>query len=43
MLAGAMRTPVPIDPQEAALRSLIRRLAWFFAAGMLVIAAFVVA
>lgn len=43
MLAQHMRTPAPIDPQQAALRSLIRRVAWFFAAGVLVIAAFVVA
>jgi hypothetical protein len=43
MLPTPMRTPAPIDPHQAALRSMIRRFVWFFAAGMLVIAAFVVA
>jgi hypothetical protein len=38
-----MRTPSPNDASDPALRSLIRRVVWFFAAGMLVIAAFVVA
>ena len=43
MLPAQMRKPAPNDPSAAALRSLIRRVVWFFAAGMLVIAAFVVA
>ena len=43
MLPAHMRTPAPDDPNQAALRSMIRRFAFFFAAGMLVIAAFVVA
>jgi hypothetical protein len=38
-----MRTPTPDDPSQAALRSLIRRVVWFFVAGMLVIATFIVA
>ena len=38
-----MQKLAPTDPSDPALRSLIRRVAWFFAAGMLVIAAFVVA
>ena len=38
-----MRTPAPDDPSQTALRSMIRRFLFFFAAGMLVIAAFVVA
>jgi hypothetical protein len=38
-----MRTPVPQDPSQIALRSLIWRVVVFFVAGMAVIAAFVIA
>jgi hypothetical protein len=38
-----MPTPVPDDPAEIALRSLIRRVVVFFLAGLAVIAAFVIA
>ena len=38
-----MRTPVPKDPSQTALRSLICRVVVFFVAGLAVIAAFVIA
>jgi len=38
-----MPTPVPSDPSQAALRSLIRRVVVFFVAGLVVIAAFAIA
>jgi hypothetical protein len=38
-----MTKPVPDDHSQAALRSLIRRVVVFFVAGLVVIAAFVVA
>ena len=38
-----MRKLAPNDPSDVALRSLIRRVVWFFACGMLVIAAFAIA
>lgn len=38
-----MPTPVPNDPSQAALRSLIWRVVGFFLAGLAVIAAFVIA
>jgi hypothetical protein len=38
-----MPAPVPRDPSQAALRSLIWRVVVFFVAGLAVIAAFVIA
>jgi hypothetical protein len=38
-----MRKPAPSDPSQAALRSLIWRVIVFFVAGLVVIAAFVIA
>jgi L-asparagine transporter-like permease len=38
-----MRTPVPSNPSQAALRSLIWRVVVFFVAAMAVIAAFAIA
>jgi amino acid permease len=38
-----MSTPVPTDPSQTALRSLIWRVVVFFVAGIAVIAAFVIA
>ena len=38
-----MPTPPPSDPSRAALRSMIKRVVWFFVAGLAVIAAFVIA
>jgi hypothetical protein len=38
-----MPRPVPTDPSEIALRSLVRRVIVFFVAGMVVIAAFAIA
>jgi L-asparagine transporter-like permease len=43
MLAAQMPKPVPDDPSQAALRSLIWRVVVFFVAGLVVIAAFVIA
>jgi len=43
MLAAQMPKPVPDDPSEAALRSLVWRVVVFFVAGLVVIAAFVIA
>jgi len=38
-----MPTPVPSDPTQKALRSLIWRVIMFFVAGMAVVAAFAIA
>jgi hypothetical protein len=38
-----MRKPAPTDPSDIALRSLMRRVAVFFVAAVVVIAAFVIA
>jgi hypothetical protein len=38
-----MQKPVPSDPSQAALRSMIWRFVVFFVAGLVVIAAFVIA
>jgi hypothetical protein len=38
-----MTTPAANDPSRAALRSMIKRVVWFFVAGIAVIAAFVIA
>jgi L-asparagine transporter-like permease len=42
-LPAQMQTPAPRDPSQAALRSLIWRVVVFFVAGLVVIAAFVIA
>jgi hypothetical protein len=43
ILAGTMSTPVPSDPSERALRSLVWRVIVACVAGIAVIAAFVIA